>query len=88
MVAKHFFHPHHIVPAIEFEAALVELANQVVAHFFVEEDAVFGKVFIFDGGAGDAGVGIKDALCGKEFFQFKQEGFANSHFVVVHGYIN
>ena len=40
------FHPHHVVPAIEFIAALVELANQPIPQSLVKRHAVIGQIGI------------------------------------------
>ena len=60
-----FFHPHDVVPVVEFISALFEVGDKVVAHMAVEIDAVRIHIGIGRGGIGDAGIERDDALGAK-----------------------
>ena len=69
MRTDNLFHPYHVVPASEFQAAFAELSNQPESHASVEQKAVFCKEFVLIVRKGDACIYIKNVLHGKNFFQ-------------------
>ena len=62
MLANHFLHPDHVVPAIEFLAALVEVSHFLVTKALMKTNTVLSQVFVFGLDKGDAGIHIQDAL--------------------------
>ena len=63
------FHPDHIVPPVEFIAALGKPSDHPVTKMGVKMDAVQRQEFIFRLRIGDAGIQIQDALFPQYVFQ-------------------
>ena len=59
--ADEFLHPDHVVPTIEFPAALMERANLLKSQMRMKMLAVAREVFVFFDGVPDAGVQVQDA---------------------------
>jgi len=46
VLADELLHPHHVVPAVELETAILKFAHEPVAVFFVEMAACVGHVLV------------------------------------------
>ena len=68
-IGEAFFHPDHVVPAAELEAAAGELAHGMEAHAGMEAYAGEGEVFVFFLRAGNAGVEQQQVLRFEAGFQ-------------------
>ena len=77
MFADNFFHPDHVVPAVEFVAAVFEGSAEVEAEVFVELGAVFVEIFVLYFGVADAGIKIQNThgfqAVGEGFVEFSAE---------------
>lgn len=78
MFAQMLFHPDHVIPAAEFEAALVESADQMIAEMFMELYAVQSQVFVFCLRITDTGIGSENVLKRKRLFQRFIQGSADA----------
>ena len=88
VITDHFFHPHHIVPAAKFIAALMEFPDHGIAKMFMELDAVSGKIFIIHLGTGNAGIEIGDILGFQHFFKGSIKGFSHAGTLLILIYVD
>lgn len=61
------FHPDHIVPVIEFIAALIKFPNKPVTQMLMKEYAVSGQIGILCFRISNAGVQIENMLAANTF---------------------
>lgn len=77
MFPDDFFHPDHVVPAVQFIAAVFEGTTEVEAEMFVELGTVFVEIFVLYFGVADAGIKIQNAhgfqAVGEGFVEFSAE---------------
>ena len=62
MLSNQLLHPYHVVPAVEFATAEVEMCYTLVAHTLMEANTLMGEVFILVFDVGNAGIHVEDAL--------------------------
>lgn len=73
-----FFHPDHVIPAVEFIPALMEGACHAVAQMCVKLGAVFGEIFVLSFRITDAGVQVGKVLSPADGFDRLIEPFAKT----------
>ena len=61
MISDNFFHPDHIVPAVEFITAVMALANLSIAKTAMKLLAVPGQIFILDCRVSNTGIQVQNA---------------------------
>ena len=58
MLSDKFFHPDHVIPAVELITALMESSNHRITQFFMKQHAVLRQIFIFRLWISNAGIDI------------------------------
>lgn len=58
MLSDKFFHPDHVIPAVELITALMENSNHRITQFFMKQHAVLRQIFIFHLWISNAGIDI------------------------------